>query len=100
MTLWSIVLGMGVITFVLRLTLIIGANHVRLPAPVEQALRYAPVAVLSAIIFAEIAGSQAEWFFSLENPRLLPGTVAAVVAWRTKNVLLTIAAGMLLFWLL
>lgn len=100
MTLWLVVIGMGVITVILRLSLILGANHIRLPAPVEHALRYAPVAVLSAIIFAEVAAPQGQVQLSLANARLIPGLAALVVAWRTKNVLLTIATGMLLFWLL
>lgn len=100
MTLWIIVLGMGVITFGLRVALVIGANRVHLPEVVEQALRYAPVAVLSAIVFAEVAAPQGQLLFSLENGRLFAGMLAVIVAWRTRNVLLTIAAGMLLFWLL
>ena len=31
----------------------------------------------------------------LDNPRLLAGILAGVIAWRTRNTLLTIAAGML-----
>jgi len=35
---------------------------------------------------------------SLGNFRLLAGLVGALVAWRTRNVLLTLAAGMLALW--
>ena len=35
-----------------------------------------------------------------QNLRLLAGTLAALVAWRTRNVLATIAAGMGALWIL
>ncbi|MCA9949547.1 MAG: AzlD domain-containing protein [Anaerolineales bacterium] len=37
---------------------------------------------------------------SLGNGRLLAGLVAIIVAWKTKNVLLTIIVGMIVLWLL
>ncbi len=37
---------------------------------------------------------------SLGNVRLLAGVLAAGVAWRTKNVLLTIGVGMVALWVL
>ncbi len=100
MNLWLVVLAMGLITFGLRLSLILSANRLRLPVAVEQALRYAPVAVLSAIIFTELIMLQGAAHLSLDNSRLLAAIAAGLVAWRTKNMLLTIAGGMVLFWLL
>ena len=37
---------------------------------------------------------------SLSNVRLLAGLAATLVAWRTKNVLLTIGVGMAALWIL
>jgi len=37
---------------------------------------------------------------SLGNDRLLAGLVGLLVAWRTRNVLWTVAAGMVALWLL
>ncbi len=34
------------------------------------------------------------------NPRLLAGALAVVIAWRTKNALLTILSGMAALWIL
>jgi branched-subunit amino acid transport protein len=53
-----------------------------------------PVAVLSAIILPELTSPTGSLFLSWRNPQLLAGMVAILVAWRTKNVLLTIAVGM------
>ena len=53
-----------------------------------------PAAVLSAIILPELTSPNNTLFLSWRNPQLLAGMVAILVAWRTKNVLLTILAGM------
>jgi len=37
---------------------------------------------------------------SFANPQLIAGIVAALIAWRTKNVLLTILSGMIVLWVL
>ncbi|MGH2374135.1 MAG: AzlD domain-containing protein [bacterium] len=36
----------------------------------------------------------------MDHPRLIAGVLAAGVAWRTKNVFLTIGVGMALLWIL
>ena len=100
MDLWLLVAGMGVITVALRLSLIMTSGRIELPPLLLQALKYVPPAVLSAIIFPEVMRPDGVFDPSLGNPRLIPGVIAAVVAWRTKNVLLTIAAGMIVLWLL
>jgi len=50
--------------------------------------------VLSAIIFPELLFMDGRLDLSLDNNRLLAGLVAILVAWRTRNTLLTIAVGM------
>lgn len=100
MTLWLTVIGMGLITYAIRLSVIILQERVPIPALVRQALRYVPAAVLSAIIFPEMLQPGGVLDLSLGNARLLAGIIAAIVAWRTGNILLTIAVGMGTLWLL
>ncbi len=59
-----------------------------------------PPAVLSAIIFPELLRPGGTFDLSFGNVRLLAGVLAAGVAWRTKNVLLTIGVGMVALWVL
>jgi branched-subunit amino acid transport protein len=61
---------------------------------VQRALRFVPAAVLSAIIFPELLVWDGTLFLSPANPRLIAGILAALIAWRTKNVLFTIGVGM------
>jgi branched-subunit amino acid transport protein len=52
-----------------------------------------PAAVLSAIILPELVNRNGALDISLRNPQLWSGILAVLVAWRTKNVILTITAG-------
>jgi len=100
MTLWLTVLGMGIITYLIRLSLIVLLERVAVTAVVRRALDFVPTAVLSAIIFPEMLQPGGHLDLSLGNLRLLAGLASMMVAWRTKNVLWTIAAGMAVLWLL
>lgn len=100
MTLWLTILGMGMVTYAIRLSFILLLGRVEIPARIRQALRFVPPAVLSAIIFPELLQPQGRLDLSPGNVRLLAGLLAALVAWRTKNILLTIAVGMGALWIL
>jgi branched-subunit amino acid transport protein len=95
-----IIVGMGLVTYAIRLSLIVLMGRIRVPSIVERALRFVPPAVLSAIIVPELLRPAGMLKLSLENPRLLAGMLAALVVWRTKNVFLAIAVGMVAFWAL
>jgi branched-subunit amino acid transport protein len=99
-TLGLIILSMGAVTYAIRLSLIMLLGRVEVPPLVQRALRFVPPAVLSAIIFPELLQPGGTLNLSLGNPRLLAGALAALVAWRSKNVLLAIALGMLALWIL
>jgi len=98
--LWLTIVGMGLVTYAIRLSVIALLGRVELPPNFQRALRFVPPAVLSAIIFPEILRPGGTFYFSPVNPRLIAGLIAGLVAWRTKNVLLTIAAGMVALWIL
>jgi len=62
-----------------------------------RALKYVPLAVLSAIIAPIILVSEGKLFLQLENAPLVASVVAILVAWRTRSLLLTIVIGMAIF---
>jgi len=84
----------GALTFGMRMSFIYLFGRFEIPAMVKQALRFVPPAVLSAIIAPELVMPNNTLDLSWSNYRLLAGVVAILVAWRTKNTLLTILAGM------
>jgi branched-subunit amino acid transport protein len=101
MNLWLTVIAMGLVTFGIRLVPILALERFPIPARLRQALRFVPPAVLSAIILPELLRpGHGPLDISLANLRLIAGLIAILVAWRTRNVLLTIAAGMGTLWLL
>ncbi len=98
MNLWLIIIGMGLVTFGIRLTPIVLLGRIEIPPLVQRALRFVPPAVLTAIIVPELLYRNNQVDVSLSNARLLAGLIAMVVAWRTKNALITIGVGMITLW--
>jgi branched-subunit amino acid transport protein len=99
MLFWLTIIIVGVLTYALRVSFIAFYGKITIPPTVQRALSFVPVTVLPAIIAQQLLVRDGAWFVSAHNPRLLAGVVAVVVAWRTRNVLLTIAIGMLSLWL-
>jgi branched-subunit amino acid transport protein len=87
-------------TLAIRLSFILLFGVIEVPPILRRALRFVPAAVLAAIILPEILLREEKVSLSLGNERLLAGVVAMAVAWRTRNVLLTIGVGMAALWLL
>ncbi len=90
----------GLATFAIRLSFIALLGRVRTPPLLVRALRFVPPAVLSAIIASELFVRGGALDLSPGNERLLAALVATLVAWRSRSVLLTIAAGMAALWTL
>ena len=94
MNIWLVIIIGGLLTFATRLSFILLLDRIREPDWFRRGLRFVPVAVLSAIILPDLTSPNGSLFISWRNPQLLAGAVAILVAWRTKNVILTIVAGM------
>ena len=98
--LWLTITAAGILTFLTRLSFFFLMDRWEPPDMLKRGLRYVPPAVLSAIIFPELLLHGGSLDLSFGNVRLLAGMVAILVGWRTRNVFLTIAAGMAAFYLL
>ena len=92
-----IIFGMFIVTFGVRFVLFARAHKVVMPAFLERALKFVPVAVLTAIITPMILMPDQHINMSLFNPWLLGGVAAFVVGiWRQQQ-LLTILVGVVVF---
>ncbi len=94
MSIWLVMILAGLLTFATRLSFILLLERIRAPEWFWRGLRFVPAAVLSAIILPELTNPNGSLFLSCRNPQLLAGAAAILVAWKTRNVLLTIAVGM------
>lgn len=97
---WLLFLAIGLGTFLLRFLFIYLFGKIEMPDWLRRALRFVPAAALAALVFPALTHSAGHLDFSLNNLRLLAGLGGAVVAWKTRNVLLTILVGMILLWIL
>ena len=100
MSAWTaivIVAIVGLMTYSMRAVVIVAMANRTIPQPVERALRSVGPAVLAALAVNLAAGGEGgpdlAWFEALAL------VVAGVVAWRTRNLILTLGAGMVALWL-
>jgi branched-subunit amino acid transport protein len=100
MTIWVVILAAGVLTYTTRLSFILLFEKLNLPDWVKRALRFVPPTVMSAIILPELLMDNGVLRLLPVNPRLVAGAIAVLIAWRSRNVLLTILSGMITLWLL
>jgi branched-subunit amino acid transport protein len=100
MNIWAVILLGGALTYLTRLSFIMLFSGRDIPGWMLRGLKYVPPAVLSAIIFPELFMPGGTLNITFGNLRLISGIVAALVAWRTRNALLTIVVGMVTLFVL
>lgn len=100
LSIWLLFAAIGLGTFTLRFLFIYLFGKIEKPNWLSRALRFVPAAALAALVFPALTHPAGQLDISFSNFRLLAGLGGALVAWRTKNVLLTILVGMALLWTL
>ena len=100
LSIWLLFLAVGLGTFTLRFLFIYLFGKIEMPDWLRRALRFVPAAALAALVFPALTHPTGHLDISLQNFRLLAGLGGAVVAWKTRNVLLTLIIGMILLWVL
>ena len=93
MSFWLTLAGMVAVTFGSRYAgLVLRAD---LPDFWVRFLHFVPIAVFAALVTPYVEGGSGEG-----EIRLAAVVVAALAAWRTKQLWVAISAGMIAFWLL
>ncbi len=91
--LWFAIVLSGAGTYAMRATFLAAAHRLAdVPPTAALILRQIPPAVLAAMIAPALMRPGGQ--LGLVQPRLLAGVLAALVAWRTRNVGLTLVVGM------
>ena len=91
------ILGMVAVTFGIRYFLFGLADRISMPPLVEDSLRFIPPAVLTAITVPAVLLPQGEWHVSFTNPYLIAAVFAIGAGLLTRNLLATIAVGLIVF---
>ena len=90
---WWAVLGAGISTYAMRASFLAFAHRLAdVPPAVQRVLRQIPPAALASLVVPALL--RPEGHLDLWQERLLAGVVAALVAWRTRNIALTLGVGM------
>ena len=91
---WVAVVLSGAGTFAMRASFLAAASRLAVVPPLEQRLlRQIPPAALASLVLPALV--RPEGSLDLWQPRLAAGVLAALVAWRTRNVAVTLVVGML-----
>lgn len=88
-----IILGMALVTFFTRFFVIGLSRKFQFSDFWLSWLRYIPIAVLTTLIIPAILIPRGRLDVSLKNDYLIAGVIAAVLAYKTKNIILTIGSG-------
>lgn len=92
------VVVVGLLTYAARAVPIVALADRKFPPEVERALKYVGPAVLSALIVSLLAGGEGVRGVDVEEVAAV--LVGCVVAVRTKNLITSLVAGMIVLWIL
>ncbi len=95
-----LIVGMMSVTYGVRYSVLAMSGRITMSKRVEQALRFVPVAVLTALCTPILVKPEGQWLLSFDNSHLVAGVVAITVAAISRHLLLTIVLGMALFLIL
>ncbi len=91
---------MMLVTYLPRALPMLVLSRFQLPIRLRLWLEFVPVAIMSALVMPELLAPKGSLLLSAQNPYLLAAVPAMLVSWRTRNLALTVVAGMFTFWLL
>ncbi len=94
-----LIAGMAIVTYAARIGMIAILGRWQVSPLVRQALHYVPIAAFAAIIAPELIDRAGQVSITLDNPRLIAGVAAILVAAVTRRMMLTIIVGMSVMWI-
>lgn len=95
-----IILGMSIVTYFPRALPIIVLSKIQTPQWFMRWLRYIPIAVLSALLVPQILISEDMVNISINNKNLIAAIPCFIIAYKTKNLFITVLTGIITMLLL
>ena len=90
---WVLMVLSGLVTFLIRYSFIAAEGHYQAPEWFRSLMPFVPIAMLTALTVPDVAVASGALAIGLDNAKLWAAIVAAIVAARWQNILLTIASG-------
>jgi branched-subunit amino acid transport protein len=91
--LW-LILGGGLVTFLPRWLPIVALKNARIPIWFQKWMSFLPVSIFAALIASDVFFWEGTVSLNvLENAKLLPSIVTALVAYYSKNMILSVIVG-------
>lgn len=98
MSMWVVVVVVGVLTFAIRYSFIGLFGRIAVPEPLERALRYIAPAVLAALVLPAVISPGTT--FDPWNVFVPAAIAGGLAAWATKSIGAAILVGMPVLWVL
>lgn len=98
LTMWLMFAGVGIGTFAIRLCFIELQGRWQVPALFTRALLYVPASVMAALALPAVVYPPGQSSIDISNPQIPAAVIAALVAWKTRSTVLTLAVGMAVLW--
>ena len=97
---WLSIIIAGILTYFMRMTMIALISREMLGDKIKAVLEYVPSAVFPAIIFPAVFINDYGVFIEINDPKIFGAFVAVIVGYFSKNIIATILAGLVSYWLL
>lgn len=97
--LWAVILALGALNYLSRLSFIAFFARRSMPPLLARALKYVPAAMLTALIVPMIVETKGG-VIEADSPKVIAAVIAGTVAFVWRNTLATLATGMGALWLL
>ena len=89
-----IIFSFFIVTFATRFGCVALFRQTKMPVWLERWLRHIPTAILTALIIPALILPKGQVDITLHNHYLLAGILAAIVAYKSRNIVSTIVLGM------
>lgn len=100
MKIWIVIVAVGVLNFLSRLSFIAFFANRQMPPLLGRALKFVPAAMLTALVVPMVVASPNTGTGLVVDARLPAAIVAVVVAYHFRSTIGTMVAGMASLWVL
>ena len=97
---WSLIFYSGVITFLTRFSMIFLLKKDIFNDNTKKILNFVPAAIFPAIIFPPIFLDETGSLDLDNNPKIYAAIIAIIIGYFSKNIIVTIFAGLISYWIL